>query len=267
MSVFIHIGPPKTATTSLQTSIIPHLGVPFAIKPGWARGLARDPGFVPARSHDQDLIVSEEMLGDFGAYPPQQLAARLASMFGDATILFCVRDPLALFYSLYRQRLVNEIELQVEAFKKSWRYEPATPAQFLASRWAEFRRNGTGFFAIIDTDSVKSAFERHFTFRTYDFALLQKDPMAFAGAFAKLCDRPLSGILSWENQTTAAKLEEALAQLPPEAPDGLADRYRMFFGLRLNAECEEFITIGPPRQYLPVTQSALFAEAQARLSA
>lgn len=267
MSAVIHIGPPKTATTSLQASVIPQLGLPFEIKPGWARDIARAGNCVLTPRHDRDIIASEELLGDFEMYPPAALAARLASMFDEATVVFCVREPLELFYSLYRQRIINEILLQKQALKEAWRYEPATPAQFLASRWAHFRSSGTGFFAMIDTDAVKAAFARHFTFRTFDFAALHRDPAAFANTFAGLCGRPFSGVLSWENRTTTAKLEDALAQLPPEAPDGLADRYRMFFALRLSAECEEFITIGPPRQYLPLARSAMFTEARAKRSA
>lgn len=257
MSVCIHIGPPKTATASLQKSIFPALGVPFENRPAWTRALARDPAFAMPPRDDSDLIVSDEMLGDFAAVSPERLAARLASIFAKAKILFCVRDPLESFYSYYRQRVMTEIELQSQALRKGFRYEPVTPAQFLASQWAELGRSGSGFFATIDTARIKAAFERHFSFQTLNFALLRRDPDAFAASVIAACGGGGVAKISWENKTSAAKLEEALALLPAEAPAGLADRYRAFFQMELTPEYEEFVAIGPPRRYLPVATSDL----------
>ncbi len=256
--IFIHIGPPKTATTSLQNSVIPRLGLPFENRPEWTRALARDAVFrMPARS-DRSVIVSDELLGDFGAHPPKEIAGRLASLFAGGAVLFCVRDPVEMFYSVYRQRLVTEIEIQAEMIRtRGLRYEPVTPAQFLAAQWAAFNRTGTGFFAVVDTDEVRAAFEPHFTFKTLDFAHLRENPQAFADSFARACGVERAGNLSRDNLTQPAKLDSALALLPPEAPAGLAERYRMFFEMNLAPAYEEFIAVGPPRKYLAVSKSDL----------
>lgn len=265
MGVTVHIGPPKTATTSLQNSIIPHLGLPFEIRPAWTNALARSQVMDLPPRLDPDLIVSDEILGDFAMHPPCEIARRLAAVFSGGTILFCVRDPVEMFYSLYRQRLINEVAIQARMMAgQGLRLEPVTPAQFLADQWKDFQRNGTGFFALLDVERIRSCFEPHFAFRTLDFGLLADGSQAFAAAFAQSCGRPLARAMSRDNVTEQAKLENVLPLLPPEAPEGMADRYRLFFRMELNSELEEFITIGDARRYLPVAQSDLAARAAAQ---
>jgi hypothetical protein len=264
MRVFIHLGPPKTATTSLQNSVIPHLGLPYEIRPDWTRRVARADIFSGAIRPESDLIVSDELLGDFARFPPEVIADRLATVFRQATVLYAMRDPLELFYSLYRQRLINEIGLQAGLILRGKMFYPVNPAEFLAAQWSDCRERGAGFFATVDINRVRAAFERHFCFKTFDLDHLADDAQAFARSFAAACGQPFSATMSWDNETTVAKLETALAQLPASTPDGLADRYRHFFAMPLTPAFEEFVAIGPPRRYLPVAASALLAAEKSR---
>jgi hypothetical protein len=264
MKVFIHLGPMKTATTSLQNSVIPHLGLPYEIRPAWTRALARADTFSGPLRPESALIVSDELLGDFARFPPEIIADRLVTVFRHATVLFGLRDPLELFYSLYRQRLINEIHLQADLIPRGKMFQPVTPAEFLAAQWSECGERGAGFFAVVDINRVRAAFERHFCFKAIAFDQLAENSQAFAHAFAAACGQPFTSTMSWDNATTVAKLEVALTRLPDTAPDGLADRYRLFFTMPLAPEFEEFVAMGPPRRYLPVAASGLFSAAESR---
>ncbi len=244
MSVTIHIGPPKTATTSLQNSVIPHLGVPFEIKPEWSRTLARAPVVDLSARTERHLIVSEEGLGDFTRLPPETVAERLARVFARGVVVFCVRDPCDQFYSLYRQRLINSASLQVQGRCPSdgLSLSPASPEEYLHLQWQEYRTRGLGFFASVDVDRIRAAFGRYFAVRTIDFGLLSHGTQGFVRAFTEACglSADASLDLSCDNVTSAATLEAVLIQLPVAAA-GLKDLYRRFFTARLSAEQEAFL--------------------------
>lgn len=257
MSVYVHIGPPKTATTSLQNSVIPYLGMPFEVHPPWTRSVARAPEVqFPVRT-DQELIVSDEILGEFAAYPPDKVAARLAAIFPSAVIILCQRDPLSLFYSYYRQRVVNDVSLRARAMPAY--FEPATPVQFLARQWMEFCETGRGFFAMSDIERVRAAFATRFIVRTVDFALLARRDGTFERSFAAACGRSFGGPMSWENASSAVALDEAVAKLPPETPARMIDLFRGIFAAKLPRDIEEFVGAAARS---PATAESLLATAR-----
>lgn len=241
MTVIIHIGPPKTATTSLQNSIVPRLGLSFEIKPEWARALAMAPETDVPRRTDENLIVSDEGLGGFAQCSPETIAGRLARVFRQATVVFCRRKPLDQFYSLYRQRLINSVGVQSRSASAGSLLSPVSPAQFLDGEWQAYCQAGIGFFASIDVTRVRAAFTRHFGFETVDFGLLSRDSRAFALAFASACGVAVGLEMSCENVMSADVLDAALAQLPASAPAGLYDLYRRLFDMRLAPDQEAFI--------------------------
>src|SRR5579872_5536853 len=101
MKPLIHIGPPKTGSTSLQKFLIPQLGRPFEIWPAWARALARKKTFDAPAALPKNFILSGEGLGDFVIFPPTVIADRLSHVFSDATVIWVHRNPLDHFYSWY----------------------------------------------------------------------------------------------------------------------------------------------------------------------
>src|SRR4051812_10579020 len=105
MKPVLHIGPPKTATTSLQESVIPHLGRPYQVKPDWVRNLTDSPVFASPALLPPGVIISDERIGGFMKFSPDVIAARFAQVFKSAQVIYVARDPVALFYSLYRQTL------------------------------------------------------------------------------------------------------------------------------------------------------------------
>ena len=102
MQLTIHIGPSKTASTSLQ-AIMPLLGRPYVIGPDWARTLARAPGVLKFKSVTvpPGTIISDQGLGDFDFHPPRVIADRLSQGFGRCTVIYVIRDYRERLKSLY----------------------------------------------------------------------------------------------------------------------------------------------------------------------
>lgn len=187
----VHIGPSKTASTTLQKQVLPFLGRPYKITPQWLRLLSRSPEFTPpeASTVPDGMIFSAEMVGDFPGCPPAEVARRLMSVLGVCRIVFVEREPIELFASLYQQYLVNNQNLITRG------YVPLTPDALFDHFHAEYVKNGTGIFATINVPAVEEAFYPC-EFVTIPYALLEDDGGAFGSAFALACGAHWRGSLT-----------------------------------------------------------------------
>jgi hypothetical protein len=240
----IHMGPPKTATTSLQDGVIPHLGRPYQIKPVWARDLARNPAFEPPRGVADDVIVSDELLGDFAMFPPQVIAGRLERVFSDAVVVLTYRDPLELFYSLFRQRLINGVRgaAMIFAEKKYWP-SPNGPNAVFDIELQRFREEGRGFFSMIRFKTNRDIFVKKFDVEVLDFDLLRKKPQTFAGAFAEICgSRKIAPVLPHANKAESNLMEAALAEYGVATTSELYSHFLGFYNTpTITKDREDFI--------------------------
>src|SRR5262249_21138034 len=109
VSVILHIGPPKTASTSLQKHLIPRMGLPYQIKPPWSRQLARDAVFELPEISDHNLLLSDEELGHCFSLPAKIVSERLSQIFSAGAVIWIKRNPLEWFISIYRQYLFNQL--------------------------------------------------------------------------------------------------------------------------------------------------------------
>ena len=237
----IHIGPSKTATTSLQESVIPFLGRPYQVKPAWVHRVTRDEVFqYPELALPSDIVVSDERLGTFVRHPPEVVAERLAAMFPDAVILYVLRNPIELFYSVYRQGLVNFVDLTRLYGDKS--NVPATADYFFKSEWARYHRYGVGFFSMLNLKKIQRAFGRFFTVETIEFGLLKDSPQAFVAAFTRACGNEMNLPLPRENRADREVMENALAMLSTAAPQSVHERCREYYEFsRLSPAREDFL--------------------------
>jgi hypothetical protein len=189
MSVIVHIGPPKTGTTSLQSSIIPRLGLPYQIKPKWSYNLARQEHFETPEIIADHFIVSDETLGEYLIFSPQVICERLALIFKSATIVWVRRDPLKQFYSLYKQGLINTLLKFGASGKVPSQSEIMGPDRLFDVLKKQYLRGQSGFFASIDQKLNARAYERHFDFRVLNFDELERSPSAFVATFAEICGK------------------------------------------------------------------------------
>lgn len=226
----IHIGPPKTATTSLQDAVIPYLGRPYQIKPDWAWQLARQPAFEAPAGLAPDVIVSHESLGDFAAFRPEVIAARLGQVFKDAVVVFAQRDPLDLFYSLYRQKLINTVVISGERLAAGARaIVPRRADTFFDSELQRFRKDGIGFLAMLKFEANRRIFAERFDVQTLPFELLRSAPDAFVSAFTDVCGGGPTLRLPRANETNVTLMENALSASPLNANPALRERYIDFY--------------------------------------
>lgn len=238
----VHIGPPKTASTTLQEIVIPHLGRPFQIKPEWTKLLVRVPEIVlPDRQLEPDIIISDEALGEFLAFPPEIVSQKISHVIPGAKILFIERSPLELFYSLYRQRLVN----MAYGLAKDPALNPKPADRFFQIQEQEHIQFGAGFFSMISVHRIKKAFEKFFEYQSIQYGLLAKSPRQFVAEFAAACGTSLDVELPKLNQASKTAIEQALEGLKmiPE------DRKKLFVDLyensRLSPERETIIREWP----------------------
>lgn len=241
----IHMGPPKTATTSLQDGVIPHLGRPYQIKPTWATYLARSPAFEPPRDVADDVIVSHESLGDFAMFPPQAIAGRLERVFDDAVVVLTYRDPLELFYSLFRQRLINGVRgaATIYAERKYWP-SPNAPDAFFDIELQRFRDEGRGFFSMIRFKATRDIFAKKFDVEVLDFDLLKRKPQIFADAFAEICGgyAKIAPMLPHANKTESIRMEATLSEYGVETTSEPYGRFLGFYNdPALTKDREDFI--------------------------
>lgn len=242
-----HIGPPKTATTSLQNGIIPNLGRPFQIKPGWAKSLARDQVFVPPRDLPAGLVVSDEALGDFASLPPEVIATRLGEVFDAAVVVMVERDPLEIFYSLYRQKLINGVSTAVKALAATGKYfVPHSANQFFDDELRKFHKRACGFFALIQFKNTCAVFGRRFDVEVIEFDLLRAKPQAFVEAFSAICSCKTDIALPHENKAARTVMETELGGVSETLPDVLRARFlNLYTSSTLTSDREDFIRNRP----------------------
>lgn len=226
----LHIGPPKTGTTTLQEQVFPRLrSVCFLGKPWWnptvpydkcvalhraidsvtkADRAAYDAGAARAAvqtwlNHAPDAapradgsllprLLSEERLTFSDVVPLDEIAARLAQLFPGAEIVYVRRDPVSGLRSFHRW-----------LYARAW--TDAGFSDWLAGGLAG-REDDHAAVALrsYDWGLLESAFGAHFpVVRSLDFKDMLADPVAYLarlvghddpefGAFAWLRDRPLN---------------------------------------------------------------------------
>jgi hypothetical protein len=234
MGVIVHIGPPKTATTSLQSSVIPRLGLPHQIKPEWSYRLARDEHFDAPVITAQDLIVSDETLGEYLIFSPRVICERLARVFESATVVWVRRDPLKQFYSLYKQGLINTLLKAGSTGRLPPQNEVMKPDRLFDVLKKQYLREQRGFFASIDEKLNAGSYGRHFDFRVLKFEELERNPSTFAAAFAQICGAKGSPPpISRKNESNVSELQAALDKFPAE---NLAQHVRWIEALYLRPE-------------------------------
>ena len=233
----IHIGPPKTATSSLQEAVIPHLGRPFQIKPDWMRSLCRDDHFTPPVL-PSNVIVSDERVGGFGRFSPAATAERLAQVFDRGVVVRVRRNPLDLFYSSYRQAIGNAALLLSQTTvppglqtSDGKPLPPNLPDKYFDFHLKQYRAHRCGFFAILDEAGIRRAFEPRFTVASLDFDLLGGDTGAFVSAFTDACGcaDTVKPSFVHANRTDAATLEAELDAAPVSLPPALRTLYLNYY--------------------------------------
>lgn len=239
----VHIGPPKTATTALQEGVIPRLDRPFQIKPQWANDLARKPAFEHPAPLPANIIISDEALGDFSGFVPQVIVERLAQVFTEARIIFVERDPVDLFYSFYRQRLVNGAVMSTKyLMTKGTVFIADTIDGFFDTEFERFKTRGVGVFAMVASKVNQALFAKRFDVHAIKFDLLQSAPKAFVKAFVDLCGGGPELELPIANQSGSSVIEAALAQSPFQAQPKICQRFRDYYSASLlTPDREDFI--------------------------
>lgn len=205
----VHIGPPKTASTSIQQVLIPKLGLPHQIKPVWCRSLARGEQFTTPIIQPGS-IISDETLGEFLNLPPEAIAPLLFSVVLGAKVVFVRRDPRELFFSLYLQRLLN----MAMALKDHPELKPKTADKFFDICLEQYQRTGTGFLAMISNDKIFEAFGKFFQVEAVSYDLLKTNPKEFVRVFSKACGNELTSELPHLNEGTLASIESILTGNP-----------------------------------------------------
>lgn len=190
-----------------------------------------------------NLIVSDERLGTFLRQSPAVTAERLSKMFRDAVVIYVLRNPIELFYSAYRQSLMNFIDAEMNALRqhKSFGLPPSADHVFEAE-WTKYRKFGVGFFAMINLHKIRQGFERYFTFETVEFDLLKTSPSAFVAAFTRACGNEMELPLIHANRADREVVEDALARLPDSVPETARTHYRAYYEFpKLSRAREDFL--------------------------
>jgi len=242
----IHIGPPKTASTSLQTAVIPKLDRPYQIGPDWCQALMRGEPY-QAPPPLPDLIVSSESLGGFSVLPPGAIAERLAETFKTGRVIFVRRQAIELCYSLYRQRLINFAANLGTFFAAGGTPRRAvTIDNYFDSALATYKSSGIEYFAVISTERIRAAFEPHFEFKVIEYDLIKDEPAALARAFSEACGAPVDVELPPENKSYYGRMETILAAAPPEVPRAIVNQTMDYYvSSRLSRDREDFLRSWP----------------------
>lgn len=229
MTAVIHIGPPKTASTSIQNSLLPQLGLPFLVKPEWARELASPDDFtvpeVPANA-----VVSDEYLGEFLRAPPEVVCARLARVFpAGGRIVHVHRDPVALFSFYYRQKIVNTAAGAEKLLRGGMTPVKTDANAFFDEHVGKRRESGTGFMVMADSRKVRATFAARFEVVEMDFERVRTDSRRFAAKFCEACGIPAGIEISQDNVTSADDLESWIARAPALVPADIIAFWREAF--------------------------------------
>jgi hypothetical protein len=152
-----------------------------------------------------------------------------------------------MFYSLYRQRLRNQITLHREYRARGLVVTPIDTNAFFDIERRRYLDEECGFFASTNLNLVRTAFERrNFRFETLEFSLLQRDATAFVSALAAICGSSARPEIGHANQTETDLAEDDLAGLPPETGPDLRAAYRELHALsRLTSDRLDFLRHWP----------------------
>lgn len=221
----VHIGPPKTATTSIQNSLLPRLGRPYLIKPDWIKALTKSDSFT-APKLPSNVVISDESLGEFNAAAPAIIAARLASLLPDAIVIYVARDPVELFKSYYRQKILNTVSGLSGHIANGHVPPPMKAADYLNLMQKFYSRQGIGFFATIDIPALRAAFTSPFQFVVLDYALLAADQPAFVRSFCAACGVDAEFPIVQDNISSLQRLNKMLLNAPDEIPKDFLERWR-----------------------------------------
>jgi hypothetical protein len=216
--VVLHIGLPKTGTTTLQKSVFPALpGVAYAGKriPGYgfatralgeaigatisADSLLADPAAaladalaeMRAQCGHSTLVVSTESLAHPSARDLGLVADRLARAAPDARILVTLRAQQELVLSWYRSH--GRFAQYLFTHKREGERIPAHLSQ--RDWWSLVSREPrAGLLAMLDFDAVASCYERRFGGRVtvLPLELLAADPAAYAARLGAALEVPAS---------------------------------------------------------------------------
>jgi hypothetical protein len=216
MSLVLHVGFQKTATTTLQDCVFSrHSGVVNLGKPDfdgdqawrgalghlisarpdkyrreWCHGILRDKIDKAARA-GKVAVLSHEGLTNIYQNPPDLLARRLRDAFGDATVLLTVREQLAFIQSLYLHYVAYGVfDGTAKPFSRWLDSDEALDARS-AIRHADFSRTIEEYIRLFGRDHV----------RVLPFELFLRDRVDFS--------RRLSDTLGLEHSETHRLVAEA----------------------------------------------------------
>lgn len=228
----LHIGPPKSGTTTLQEQVFPQLhSICFLGKRWWNPNLPYDKCVALHRAIDSvtiappdafDAQAARAALEDWIAHTPdwmlrapdcslrlrflseerlvwtdivsqREIARRLALLFPGAEIVYTLRDPIASIQSAYNW-----------LYARAWTDQPLS--EWLASglRTPDSRHSAAIILRSLDWPAIAHDFSEHFDLlRTVHFDDLRKDPARFiaeicgadpteAAQFAGISDSPLN---------------------------------------------------------------------------
>ena len=173
----LHIGPSKTASTSIQ-AIIPLLGRPYLIKPEWAKLVGQGPLSSKSKRLDvpPEAIISCEQWGDC-EIRPRILAARFHVLFGPCTAVLVHRDAEDRLASFYRF-----------THGKPWAHQYESLEAFKAHHQELYTRSKRGLYATADLDLMRATYaELGHELKVVDFNLLRTAPRSFLEAFCRAC--------------------------------------------------------------------------------
>lgn len=144
----VHIGLPKTGTSSLQQNVLPQMCqiAGYDYNPPQYKvfkknfGVLRDDDIYALKSHMtlQNVVISDEGIVGWNPILWEENAERLLQLVGcEAEIILTLRDPVSLLTSVYLQKLQEGIILQPEElFLCDEAYENT---RFLASDYSSSR--------------------------------------------------------------------------------------------------------------------------------
>lgn len=205
------------------------------------------------------MVVSDEVLGDFATFGPNVIAERLGAIFKDAVIVIVHRDPVDLFYSLYRQKLINAISRAASLIAQSDQvFIPLSTDMFFEAELAKYRQSKTGFFTLIQFEKNRAEFAKRFDVNVIDFALLRSAPAVFARSFVNICGGDPDLDLPHENSSGDSTIEQALMASPLTRWPKLAQQFRDFYkNSVLSPQREELIRTWPTNRTIQTFVSAL----------
>lgn len=264
--VVLHVGLPKTGTTSLQRGVFPRLpGVRYAGKtiPGYAfttpeltaaiaatisaDGVLGDPAprlreaveALRREAGTETLVISTESLVHPAARDIALVADRLAAAVPDARILLTIRAQDSLALSWYRSHGRFAMYLFLHKFESE-----RVHAHLGQREWWTFvtRDANAGLLAMLDLDAVAACYERRFGGRV---AVL---PLELLSASPSHAAAILGQVLEVDPSACGALMSSAHENRGLSAREARLSRWLLRFGIR--ADFLEARDRGPLRRWL-----------------